>query len=367
MSLESLIELSVFYGKNPEYILAGGGNTSWKDGSILYVKKSGTSLAEAAKDSFVRINRKALAVIWDKNYPENSAERESAVLADMMAARCPEDEHKRPSVETVLHDMLPFAFVVHLHPAQVNGLTCSGRGEAAMREIFGNEPVWIPSVNPGYVLSKTVKTAMNAYQSEYHKPASIIFLQNHGIFTGADSVEGIKEQLNMIIDKISVRIKRKPDFSDLTITYDVDSTIGRKIAELSGSVFFTNGSEINALVKNRSAFTPVSSAFTPDHIVYSGSDPLFIETADHSNILNAWNDHVQKTGRNPKIIAVQGVGIFAAAATEKAARLALELFIDTIKVAVYAESFGGPFFMTQEQIDFINNWEVERFRSGVLI
>ncbi|MDR2718491.1 MAG: class II aldolase/adducin family protein [Treponema sp.] len=370
MSIESLIEISRFYGTNPEYVLAGGGNTSWKDGDTLYVKGSGTSLAEASPDTFVKIDRTALARIWEKQYPETSAERESAVLADMMAARRSGEEQKRPSVETLLHDVLPFAFIAHLHPALVNGLTCSLHGEAAMREIFGKEPIWIPSVNPGYILCGLVKAAMDAYSEEYRKPASVVFLQNHGVFVGADSVDGIKEQYGGIMDKIGDRIKRKPDFSGLTVTTgsNDDGTIRaiiRTLAELAGSAAFMGGGEIAALVKNRSSFAPVSSAFTPDHIVYSGSDPLFSETADDAGISYAWKDHVQKTGRNPKIAAVKGLGVFGAAVTEKAARFALDLFLDTVKIAIYAESFGGPLFMTQEQINFINNWEVERFRSTV--
>ena len=92
---------------------------------------------------------------------------------------------------------------------------------------------------------------------------------------------------------------------------------------------------------------------------------MFTGETTANGIREAWKNHVQKTGMNPKIIAVQGLGIFGAAATEKAANLALDLFKDAIKVSVYAESFGGPLFMTQDKIDFINNWEVERFRASV--
>jgi rhamnose utilization protein RhaD (predicted bifunctional aldolase and dehydrogenase) len=129
------------------------------------------------------------------------------------------------------------------------------------------------------------------------------------------------------------------------------------------------GSEIAALVKDRASFAPVSSAFSPDHIVYAGSDPLFIEADEaltEAALKNTWHNHVQKTGLNPKIAAVQGLGIFGIAATVKAANLALDLFRDTIKVAVYADSFGGPLFMTSDKIDFINNWEVERFRKSIM-
>jgi hypothetical protein len=39
------------------------------------------------------------------------------------------------------------------------------------------------------------------------------------------------------------------------------------------------------------------------------------------------------------------------------------LFLDTVKVAVFTESFGGPRFMDDDQIEFIRGWEVERYRS----
>ena len=47
MSLEKIAEISRKMGANPEYVLAGGGNTSWKKDGILYVKPSGKMLADA--------------------------------------------------------------------------------------------------------------------------------------------------------------------------------------------------------------------------------------------------------------------------------------------------------------------------------
>jgi len=369
MSLEALTEISRCYGGNPEYVLAGGGNTSWKDEETLYVKSSGTSLADAVPDSFVRMDRRALALIWEKLYPQSNEERESAVLADMIAARKSGEGQKRPSVEALLHSLLPFSFVVHLHPALVNGICCSRQGEAAVREIFGETVLWIPSTNPGYVLSKTVKTAMDECGSNV--PA-VIFMQNHGVFAGAESTDAVKALYDGMMRKIGERIQRHPDFADSaprtegTVRFCENKLrIMQVLKELAGASAFMSGGEIDSLVKNRDSFTPVSSAFTPDHIVYSGSDPLFAETDTDEGIRAAWNEHTRKTGMKPKIAAVQGMGIFSAATSEKAAHLALDLFKDTIKVSVYSESFGGQLFMAQDKIDFINNWEVERFRVSV--
>jgi len=381
MSLETLVEISRSYGKNPDYVLAGGGNTSWKNNETLYVKGSGMPLSDVEPASFVKMDRNALSRIWEKRYPESSVERESAVLADMMAARMPGEEAKRPSVETLLHGILPFSYVVHLHPALVNGLTCSRRGGDAVRELFAEDVIWITISNPGYVLSQKVKTAMDAFSVKKGKTPSIIFLQNHGVFVGADNIDAINEQYSRIMSKIGGVIKRHPDFSDEKRISgkefaDRDSASLQILTELAGTAAFMRSAEILSLVKNRASFAPVSSAFTPDHIVYAGSNPLFVEIADREEKLSeaaywkealgkAWKEHAQKIGRNPKTVAVQGIGVFGAGPTEKAANLALELFKNAVKVAVYAESFGGPQFMTQEQIDFINSWEVERFRTSV--
>jgi len=377
MSIEALVEISRYYGSKSDYVIAGGGNTSFKDKETLYVKGSGTELANAAAETFVRMDRKALAGIWEKTYPEDSAAREKAVLADLLAAREAGEEQKRPSVETMLHDLLPNDYVVHTHPALVNGLTCSQQGEKAMKELFAEKAIWIPSTNPGYILAQKVKNAQEDYRAVHGVSASIIFLQNHGVFVGSGSTEGIKEIYRDIIKKLENKIKTKPDFSGesraapAALSAALTSALAAALAALSGGkVAFLCNREISGFVKDRAAFYPVSSAFTPDHIVYAGSDPLFYETPNAAGfqeapLQKAWGDHVEKTGKPPKIVAVQGLGIFGLGSSEKAANLAIELFTDAVKVAVFSRAFGGPLFMSRDQIDFINGWEVEAFRSKV--
>ncbi|MDR0386851.1 MAG: class II aldolase/adducin family protein [Treponema sp.] len=366
MSIQELTAISRYYGADIDYVIAGGGNTSFKDETTLYVKSSGSSLAQAEPESFVRMDRRLLGGIWKKAYPPDPGEREKAVLADMMAARMSGEEQKRPSVEALLHDLLPFAFVVHTHPALVNGLTCSRDGEKAATELFGSESIWIPSTNPGYVLSLRVKEAMDVYIKQQGRPGALIFLQNHGIFAGAGTTGGIRELYRRVMETVKTRIRREPDFSGEVSVYGCSAETGRALGRLAGgkAVRFLRNNEIAALVRDRSSFFPVSAPFSPDHIVYAGSDPLFAE-ATEGRLEAAWKQHVEKTGREPKIAAVQGLGVFGIGGTDKTAGLALELFTDAVKVAVYAEAFGGARFMPPDQVDFINNWEVERYRSRI--
>jgi rhamnose utilization protein RhaD (predicted bifunctional aldolase and dehydrogenase) len=367
MSLEELAEISRVYGSDPEYVIAGGGNTSFKDERYLYIKASGASLASLKSGDFVKMDREKLQRIWENTYPEEAESREAAVLADMMAARAPGEE-KRPSVETLLHAILPFAYVVHLHPALVNGLTCSRGGEKAAGELFGGRSLWIPSVNPGYVLSKIVKDAMDEYKAKKGETPEIIFLQNHGVFAAADSTEGMKSLYRRIMGTIAGAVKRKPDTSGLVNSFGGSEALGEALRLEAGKsreglwhTWFVRNPEIAGFIKDEKSFYPLSSAFTPDHIVYAGSEPLYIKEGAVPE--EAWNKRLKETGLVPKIVIFQGLGVFGLGNSEKAAKTATELFIDALKVAVYSESFGGPLFMSEDQIRFINNWEVERYRS----
>jgi rhamnose utilization protein RhaD (predicted bifunctional aldolase and dehydrogenase) len=328
-------------------------------------------MAAIGPEDFVKMDRGKLALVWEKQYSEDPDEREQAVLADMMAARRPGEENKRPSVETLLHDILPFAYVVHTHPALVNGLCCSKNGQAKAAEFFDDDAVWVPSCNPGYVLCALVKDALDAHRSRTGKAAALIFLQNHGVFVGDDTTDGVKAVYRRIMGVLEKNIKEKPDFSGGAAEYGNSAETAALLRQLAGedsAVAFERNNEFARLVEDAASFYPVSSAFTPDHIVYSGSDPLFISAEDMSSadrMKTLWKGHAEKTGRVPKIAAVQGLGVFGIGGTEKAARLALSLFTDTVSVSRYAASFGGGLFMTRDKIDFINNWEVERYRSKI--
>ena len=133
--LNAIAAMSNKYGANAEYVLAGGGNTSFKSEDRLWVKGSGTSLATIKPEDFVVLERPLLNAMWSAQYPEEEKAREAAVLSDMMYARV-RGENRRPSVETLLHNLFPQSYVLHVHPTLVNGLTCSNEGQKAMQRLL---------------------------------------------------------------------------------------------------------------------------------------------------------------------------------------------------------------------------------------
>ena len=134
MSLQIITALSNTFGSNPDYVLAGGGNTSYKDEKFLYVKPSGVSLAAITESDFVKMDREIVRSCFALGEFSTTDEREAKVKK-LMDFACVTDG-KRPSVEAPMHEIMPFKYVVHTHPALVNGMTCGNKGKEICAELF---------------------------------------------------------------------------------------------------------------------------------------------------------------------------------------------------------------------------------------
>lgn len=373
MSIVDLVHLSRSYGSDPEWVLAGGGNTSYKDDALLYIKASGFPLATITEAGFARMDRQSLQRIWDASYPRETQEREAAALADLMAARVAGEE-KRPSVETLMHELFPYALVVHTHPALVNGLTCSHDGEAACRRLFGDDALWVPAIEPGYVLAQAMHTAAASYAERHGHAPRIAILQNHGLVVAADTGDEIDRLQRHVVDTVRRELAREPDMSVRLMDAELGSWVNRTRQAITAAIDATTDTEdvvfgtcpeVAARLESRSTFAPLAGAFTPDHIVYSGSMPLWIDDeSDLDATLPAAIARYRDEYRvDPRIIAVRRRGVFAVAGSKSGSQTAYELFLDQVKIAAYAEAFGGARHLDPHLVAFIESWEVERYRK----
>ena len=368
MSLKDIVEVSHRYGSDPEYVLAGGGNTSYKTDSVLYVKGSGTSLATITESGFVKLSRKALNEISAKEYPNNESKREAEVLADMMAARC-EGETGRPSVETLLHNLFDAKYVLHVHPAKVNGMTC-GNGGKAFAEKHLPDALFIESAKPGYTLSKLCGERMAEYKKKKGVQPDVLILQNHGIFFAADTVSKLDGTVKAVFRVLDKAIKRVPDLAPV----EPDEETAQKAFEFAPrlrmlwgapcTVKYAFNNEIARFCRDRRAFSALSESFSPDHIVYCRAEPLFTESV--GDLKADFEAYVSRYGYAPKIVFLRSVGMFSCGKTYKDAAVSEAVFTDAVKIAVYSRSFGGPHHLGARLTDFIKNWEVESYRSKVM-
>lgn len=363
MSLNKLIAISRVYGSDPEFVIAGGGNTSWKNNEYMYVKGSGTELASIEEEGFVKVNLEKLDTIWSRTYAEDSDQREEEVLVDLMASRYPSESEKRPSVETLLHALLPFSFVVHTHPALINGISCSRKGAETIKKLFKDKAIWVPITNPGYILAKVVKEEIEKHMAGGNEFPQMIFLQNHGVFVSANSTEEIDDIYNDMFKLIKSEILTFPDTAEISVEKESVSQVEKIVRKVLGDEFtvsaFANR-EILLMSASKEAFAPLELAMTPDHIVYYGFKPLYSESL--ASLEKDISAYVRENEVNPRLAVVKEIGAFAFNSSSSLTEKARMLFLDDVKVAVYTKSFGGYQFMPQDQIDFIRNWEVEKYR-----
>ncbi|MCL2412445.1 MAG: class II aldolase/adducin family protein [Treponema sp.] len=367
MSLSLLVEMSNSYGSKDEFVVAGGGNTSFKEGGVMYVKGSGTTLATITPDQFVKMDLTMLSAMLEKDYSDDDKTRESEALMDMMAAKLPGEEDKRPSVEAVLHAIFPQKFVLHTHPAIVNGLTCGKDGAEACQRVFSTSAVWIPLTKPGYVLAAECRNLFDEYKLMTGRPPKVVILQNHGLFIAAETLQEIDVLTDEVIRKLKEQIIETPDFTEVHVNlnkaYELAAELRTLYGENSHAVFCTNAQTMK-FVEDKSSIRELLEPFTPDHIVYCKHRPLFIEKG--GNCHNKFDYYKTTHGFSPKIVAIEKLGFVALGKTEKEAETARLIFLDAMKVAVYTRSFGGINPLPDDFVRFILNWEAEHYRQKTL-
>ena len=370
--IQQLIEISRFYGQDSRFVIAGGGNTSYKNAGQLWVKASGSSLATITEEGFAVLDRAKLNRMSDKTYSNHAAEREEQVKNDLAEATL--SKGKRPSVETSMHNAIDFAFVVHLHPTAVNGLMCARHAESDLKKLFGAQALFIEYTDPGYVLFKKVEDAIKAFRAQDGAEPAVIWLQNHGIFVGANTIDEIKVLYTKIGDTLDKAVQLPVPTEERDTCSCTELIVPGIRMMLSGDGLKTLKVRKNALIKyfydSVENQAEIAMPFTPDASVYCKSNYIFLNDEEPEALLaeaaKAIPAYTRQYGYQPKVLLIKGVGIVAVGDNAAQCDIILDVFEDAMKIAYTALSFGGAHPMTQTQVDFIDNWEVENYRRSVM-
>jgi rhamnose utilization protein RhaD (predicted bifunctional aldolase and dehydrogenase) len=370
--ISDLIEVSQYYGKQKDYTLGGGGNTSYKDQEHIYVKASGHSLASITREGFAVLDRKKLQAMIHKTYSQDPHIREHEVKEDLMASRTDPNSNLRPSVETSLHEAIKYAYVVHMHPHMINGLLCSKNAESAVGKLFGDKGIYVPYTDPGMILFKKVLKLMEEYREIHSSEPQYILLQNHGVFVNADSVEEIHELYQYIDDQLISVVKERLYISGRDLSPQSQDQLKILSGYLSGKKFhnYRYDSLIEQFTSSQSSLGGILKPFIPDQIVYCKAFPLIIFQSNSlslnpEDLDKMFSDYKEQYGFNPKVVLLEKGPLVAIEDSKKSTNLVLDMFEDAMRISYYSAFFGGPNFMSDEQIAFIENWEVEHYRQKI--
>ena len=367
--IDNLIDISQLYGGDKRFVIAGGGNTSYKNEDTIWVKASGASLATITEDGFAMLDRKKLNLMTEKIYSSDASEREEQVKRDLEEATL--SKGKRPSVETSMHNVINYAYVVHLHPTLVNGLMCAQNAEAELLNIFDERNIFVEYTDPGYVLFKKVNDKIEEYRQKYTEEPKVIWLQNHGVFVAADSIEEIQLIYNDILDQLERKLIEPLVIEPTKVNIDVVDMLPAIRMILSKNGLKTLRVRNNSLIQYYSEHvenqSEIDKPFTPDAIVYCKSNYIFLKN-DENPLTEAEQKitaFIKEFGYLPKVLIIKGIGLVAIGDNAKQCDIILDVFEDALSIAFLSKSFGGPHPMTEEQIGFIDTWEVENYRRSV--
>ena len=364
--LEDLIEISTYYGNNPDYTIAGGGNTSYKTDDRMWIKASGIPLAGITEKGFVCLSRQKLGRVDTAVYSEDRLTREAEVKRDLNEAII-SPENLRPSVETSLHNLISYAFVVHTHPTLVNGLMCSRRAEQEVEARFGTEALFVEYTDPGFSLFKKLQERIGIYLDRHGIIPRIIFIQNHGVFVAADTVSEIRS----LYDSVDRRIIQGGDLSWPGCHPEpFDSEITRAIESHFTERGMTTGSIrcdlVDHFTESMDRFDQVSRPLAPDIIVYCKSSYIFMgRELDADLAIAACEKFEEIHGYYPKVILEENGGLIAVEEDPYSVENVINVYTGMMKISYLAGYFGGPHFLTGDQIRFIDDWEVENYRRKV--
>lgn len=372
--LNDLIEISHFYGTNNEFVIAGGGNTSYKNENTLWVKASGEPLARLTIEGLVALDRTRLHKISTATYSDDPFRREEEVKNDLNAAIIDPSKNKRPSVETSLHEMIRYNFVVHLHPTLINGVLCSRNAKNLSAKLFGDTALFVPYTDPGYTLFKKLETEIEAYRSEFGMDPRIILLENHGVFVAENTTAEIKKIYDNIFTKVEKEVPVIRDVETLPYNQVMNEVLPAMRMMLSEDkpkiIRYRHNSLIAKYYPGQKKFNNISHPLIPDTIVYCKARYLFIEhSSSPERILDSLRNQLPRFkneyGYLPKVVVIKDMGLFVAEDSYAAAESVLDIFEDLIKISHYALQCGGIKVLTPDQVSFIDQWEVENYRRKV--
>ena len=136
--LQLRVYSSRLLGRDSDLVLHGGGNTSVKvtqkdifgdDEEILYVKGSGWDLGDIEAQGFAPVRLKTLEHMAGFEHLSDTD------MVRMQRAAMTDPYAPNPSVEAVLHAIIPFKYVDQTHADAVVTITNTPDGEARIREL----------------------------------------------------------------------------------------------------------------------------------------------------------------------------------------------------------------------------------------
>lgn len=372
-------------GREPALVLHGGGNTSVKvrepnlfgeSEHLLYVKGSGWDLATIEAKGFapVRMDTLLKLAALQQLSDTDMVRVQKAAMTDPNAPT--------PSVEAILHALIPFDFVDHTHSDAVVAITNTAGGEETIKSVLGSRVLYIPYVMPGFALARLVYELTR--DTDWSKYDGMV-LQHHGIFSfandGRESYERMIRLVTLAEDFLSAKGALKAEPAAAPAQAESGETL-KQLATLRKEVSLQAGVAMVALLDgsanalgyaNNSRVAEISGRgpLTPDHVIHTKRTPMVLGEDAAQSVAGYASAYLEYFQRNasaglvaldpaPKWVVWPQHGVVSFGQTAKRAGVVADIVRHTMRAQGWAETLGGWQALPERDIFDVEYWELEQ-------
>jgi rhamnose utilization protein RhaD (predicted bifunctional aldolase and dehydrogenase)/NAD(P)-dependent dehydrogenase (short-subunit alcohol dehydrogenase family) len=365
-------------GRDPDLVLHGGGNTSVKsrrttvfgeEVDVLLVKGSGADLADIDESGFACLRLDHVARLAQLDALSDTDMAEQLLVASLTAGG------PAPSVEAILHAILPYRFVDHTHADAVVTLTnCESAAEALAR-VYGDEVVVVPYVMPGFLLARECARIL---PDGLRRPGVVgVVLMNHGIFTWGDTARQSYETMIDLVRRAEADVDRHriPPPAPLPAAgvRTARAELRRQVSEAAGAPFVTSshtdGQPMAFIARSDLADVSQRGPATPDHVIRTKPIPLVGRDVDafaaayrryFTKHRNRAAHPLQPLDPAPRVILDPELGMVCAGRTPRDAAIVEDVYRHTMKVIADATALGGYRPVAPADLFDVEYWDLEQ-------
>jgi rhamnose utilization protein RhaD (predicted bifunctional aldolase and dehydrogenase)/NAD(P)-dependent dehydrogenase (short-subunit alcohol dehydrogenase family) len=395
--LELRVYTSRLLGSDPALVLHGGGNTSVKIKNknffgdienLIYVKGSGWDLATIEAKGFAPVRLETLLRL--AKLPKLS----DTDMVNVQKSAMTDPGAPGPSVEAILHALIPFDYVDHTHADAVVAITNTVQGEKFIHQVYGDSVLYIPYVMPGFLLAQKVYQLTR--DIDWKKYQGMI-LMNHGIFTFSDSASESYQRMINLVQKaedfikeknafnISLSAKSAPETESLPVNEDLLTlaTLRREVSKKMGMAVVAR-LNLSKEAAHYSALENISKIsqqgpLTPDHVIHTKRIPLLLKKAEGakgmaSAIENYESDYREYYNKFASISSEKlkcldpaprwaiwpQRGIISFGVNVKRADVVADIVNHTMRAQQWSEHLGGWVALPNKDIFEVEYWELEQ-------
>jgi rhamnose utilization protein RhaD (predicted bifunctional aldolase and dehydrogenase)/NAD(P)-dependent dehydrogenase (short-subunit alcohol dehydrogenase family) len=368
-------------GKDSTLVLHGGGNTSVKvrernavgeEEDILYVKGSGWDLETIESAGFAPV-RMAHLVKLARLEALSDPRMVNELATQVTRAGAP-----APSVEAILHAILPHKYVDHTHAGALLAITNTPDGERRAREIYGKDTVIVPYVMPGFDLARH---CARRFAAEAHAGTIGMVLMNHGIFSFGATARESYERMIALVTRAEVYLARSGAWELPRPAADgAPPTLRTELAQLRREISSSAGIPVILAAHSDAkylAFARRSDAAqlaqqgpaTPDHAIRTKRVPML--GRDVAAYAAAYREYFKRHAASakepktaldpaPRVVLDPAFGLGCVGRSAKDARIVRDIYDHTIDVILRATALGGYRALPERDIFDVEYWDLEQ-------